>query len=210
MPTDTTMDIEHRGAAAPPASDTRLFFRSWMEAPLRAGAFKPSSAALARAMASRVDPAMPGPIVELGPGTGAVTRALVERGVDPARLVLLEADPTFCALLRERWPTAQVLQADAWAVPALMRGFNQPASAVVAGLPLLVRPPSHRLRLVRDSLRHAAPGAPFIQFTYFVRSPVPAPRPGLRAHGSGMVWWNLWPARVWTYRLARTQQGPAW
>ncbi|RVT99287.1 methyltransferase [Rhodovarius crocodyli] len=187
----------------PPERDNLLFLRSWMQDPLRAGAFKPSSPDLARAMAGQVDPSIPGPIVELGPGTGAITRALVERGVDPARLVLVEADPNFCTLLRRRWPTARVLQADAYGTPSLMRDFDAPAAAVVAGLPLLIRPPSQRLRLVMDCLRQASPGAPFIQFTYFVRSPVPAPRPGLRAHGSSMVWRNLWPARVWTYRLPR-------
>jgi phosphatidylethanolamine/phosphatidyl-N-methylethanolamine N-methyltransferase len=189
--------------------DNLLFFRSWLQDPLRAGAFKPSSPDLARAMADRVDPAIPGPVVELGPGTGAITRALIERGVDPARLVLVEADPNFCALLQQRWPMARVLQGDAYAAPMLMRRFDQPAAAVVAGLPLLVRPPAQRLRLVTDCLRHAVPGAPFVQFTYFVRSPVPAPRPGLRAHGSGMVWRNLWPARVWTYRLPRRRADAA-
>lgn len=192
------------------AHDNRLFFRSWMQDPLRAGAFKPSGTDLARAMAAQVDPSVPGPIVELGPGTGAITRALVERGVDPARLILVEADPNFCALLRRRWPMAQVLQTDAWAVPALLRRLDEPAAAIVAGLPLLVRPRHERLRLVANALRAAAPGAPFVQFTYFIRSPVPAPRPGLRARGSDMIWWNLWPARVWTYRLPRRQPEPMW
>lgn len=183
-------------------SDTALFFQSWLDNPLRAGAVRPSSAGLARAMAGRVDPSRPGPVIELGPGTGAVTEALVERGVDPSRLVLVEADPVFCELLRERWPRALVVRTDAYTAPALMRELSGPAAAVVAGLPLLVRPPGDRLRLVLECLRQAERGAPFIQFTYFVRSPVSAPRPGLRAHGSAMVWWNLWPARVWTYRLA--------
>lgn len=202
--------LHHRDHAAAGARDNLLFFKSWMQHPLRAGAFKPSSTSLARAMASRVDPALPGPIVELGPGTGAVTRALVDRGVDPARLVLVEADPGFCSLLRQRWPTAQVVQGDAWTAPALLRQFDLPAAAVVAGLPLLIRPPGERLRLVMGCLRQAIPGAPFIQFTYFVRSPVPAPRAGLRAKGSGMIWWNLWPARVWTYRMQGPKAETSW
>jgi phosphatidylethanolamine/phosphatidyl-N-methylethanolamine N-methyltransferase len=203
MPMSAEAISQNQPEAVPAGTegDNLLFFRSWMQHPLRAGAFKPSSPDLARAMAERVDPAIPGPVVELGPGTGVITRALVKRGVDPARLVLVEADPTFCKLLQQRWPMARVVQGDAFSAPLLMRGFNRPAAAVVAGLPLLVRPPSHRLRLVTDCLRHAVPGAPFVQFTYFFRSPVPAPRPGLRAHGSGMVWRNLWPARVWTYRV---------
>ncbi len=209
------MSVEILSEAAPATvpvgtgRDNLLFLRSWAQDPLRAGAFKPSSPDLARAMASRVDHRIPGPVIELGPGTGAITRALVERGVDPARLVLVESDPVFCSLLRQRWPMARVLQADAYGAPALLRQLDAPAAAIVAGLPLLVRAPSQRLRLVMHCLRHAAANAPFVQFTYMVRSPVPAPRPRLRANGSGMIWRNLWPARVWTYRLLDHQAGRA-
>ena len=70
------------------------FLRSWIEKPLTTGAVMPSSKVLARTMAAYVDPKSKGPVVELGPGTGAVTQALVEHGVDPARLVLVEFNPT--------------------------------------------------------------------------------------------------------------------
>src|SRR5665213_2578680 len=78
------------------------FIRSWIEKPLRTGAVMPSSKALARVMARYVDPHGTGPVIELGPGTGPVTEAMVERGVDPARLVLVEFNPDFCRLLRAR------------------------------------------------------------------------------------------------------------
>ncbi len=168
---------------------------------MRAGAVAPSGPELARAMAARVDPSTPGQLIELGPGTGAVTSALIERGVHPSRLVLVEMDGGFCERLRKRWPQALVLHADAYRAPSIMRALAQPAFAIVAGLPLILRPPHERLRLVLGCLRQAVPGAPFLQFTYFLRSPVPAPRPGLRAKVSPMIWRNLWPARVWTYRL---------
>ena len=80
----------------------------------------PSGKALARTMAAYVDPSMPGPIIELGPGTGPVTEALVAQGIDPARLVLVEFDPTFCRLLRERYPTATVVQGDAYSLRRLL------------------------------------------------------------------------------------------
>src|SRR3954471_18911323 len=76
--------------------DEFKFLRTWLEKPLAIGAVAPSGKALARLMAGYVDPAVPGPIVELGPGTGPVTEALVERGIDPARLHLVEFDPDFC------------------------------------------------------------------------------------------------------------------
>lgn len=207
LPPDLPDDMGEPETPRRRGSDLALFLRSWLESPLRAGAIAPSGQDLARAMAARVDPSAPGPVVELGPGTGAVTAALVERGIAPSRLVLVEADPVFCELLRDRWPRARVVQMDAYAAPILLRRMEVRPSAVVAGLPLLVRPPGERLRLVLGCLREAAPGAPFVQFTYFVRSPVPAPRPGLRAEGSPMVWRNLWPARVWSYRLANRLRG---
>lgn len=84
--------------------DEARFLRSWLDNPANAGAIAPSSPALARAMAGAVDPHRPGPVVELGPGTGPVTEALIERGIDEARLVLIEFDPDFVSLLRERFP----------------------------------------------------------------------------------------------------------
>src|SRR5258708_35112462 len=80
------------------------FIRSWMEKPLSTGAVIPSGKPLARAMAQCVDPVAPGPVIELGPGTGAVTAALLEQGIEPSRMVLVEFNPTFCRLLRTRYP----------------------------------------------------------------------------------------------------------
>src|SRR3954465_1022078 len=117
--------------------DEVRFFRSWMEKPLSMGAVAPSGRALARTMAAYVDPKIPGPIVELGPGTGPVTEALVARGIDPARLILVEFDPTFCRLLRARYPPAMVVQGDAYSLRRLLSTLvSQPAAAVVSGLPL--------------------------------------------------------------------------
>src|SRR6202163_246921 len=88
--------------------DEVRFIRSWLEKPLATGAVMPSGKLLARAMARLVDTSLPGPIIELGPGTGPVTEALVAHGVDPSRLVLVEFNPVFCRLLRSRSPAASV------------------------------------------------------------------------------------------------------
>src|SRR6478609_4871528 len=92
--------------------DDLRFIRSWLAKPLAIGAVAPSSKVLARTMAQYVDPDSEGPIVELGPGTGAITNALIEHGVDQKRLVLVEYNPGFCALLRDRYPHAKVVQGD--------------------------------------------------------------------------------------------------
>src|SRR6266702_995973 len=98
------------------------FIRSLFERPLATGAVTPSGRILARTMARYVEPELPGPVVELGPGTGPVTEALVEHGIDPARLILVEFNPRFCVLLRARFPTAPVLQGDAYRLRELLAG----------------------------------------------------------------------------------------
>src|SRR5690348_6870980 len=132
--------------------DEVRFIRSWIERPLSIGAVTPSSKMLARAMARYVDPHSDGPVVELGPGTGPVTAALVESGVDPSRLVLVEFNPAFCRILRARYPDATLVQGDAYSMRRLLETLlMEPAAAVVSGLPLVTKPMRQRLRLIRDA-----------------------------------------------------------
>jgi phosphatidylethanolamine/phosphatidyl-N-methylethanolamine N-methyltransferase len=177
------------------------FLRSWFERPLTVGAVTPSGKVLARTMARYVDPYSDGPVVELGPGTGPVTEALVEAGVAPSRLVLVEFNPTFCRLLRARYPDATVVQGDAYSLRGLLETLLlRPAAAVVSGLPLITKPVKMRLRLVRDAFELMVPGAPFVQFTYSVASPLPTRHGDFSAEGSERIWLNIPPARVWVYR----------
>ncbi|MFZ1193838.1 MAG: methyltransferase domain-containing protein [Pseudolabrys sp.] len=181
--------------------DEVQFIRSWIEKPLSTGAVMPSSKILARAMARCVDPQAQGPIIELGPGTGPVTAALVRHGIDPARLILVEFNPDFCRLLRTRYPAATVVQGDAYRLRRLLENYvDKPAAAVVSGLPLVTKPLRTRLRLISDAMTLLAPGAPFVQFTYAMLPPIPKKLPGMRAQASEMIWMNLPPARVWVYR----------
>jgi phosphatidylethanolamine/phosphatidyl-N-methylethanolamine N-methyltransferase len=177
------------------------FIRSWLEKPLSTGAVAPSSKLLARTMAAYVDPEAVGPVIELGPGTGPVTEALVAQGVDPARLVLVEFNPTFCRLLRLRYPDATVVQGDAYSLQRLLGTLlRQPAAAVVSGLPLFTKPLKTRLRLMQEAFALMAPQAPFVQFTYAIMSPIPKALTGVSAEASERIWMNLPPARVWVYR----------
>jgi phosphatidylethanolamine/phosphatidyl-N-methylethanolamine N-methyltransferase len=181
--------------------DEVRFLRSWIEKPLHMGAVMPSGRVLARTMAQYVDIDSCGPVIELGPGTGAITSALIERGVDQKRLVLVEYNPGFCALLRDRYPNARVVQGDAYTLrDSLWNVLSMPASAVVSGLPLVTKPMLTRLRLIRDAFLALAPGAPFVQFTYSVAPPIPKSLPGVSTEASERIWMNLPPARVWVYR----------
>ncbi len=181
--------------------DEVRFIRSWIEKPIATGAVMPSGKVLARTMARYVDPDTDGPVIELGPGTGPVTEALVAQGIDPARLVLVEFNPTFCRLLRSRYPAATVVQGDAYRLRRLLEHYiRAPAAAVVSGLPLVTKPLRTRLRLMSDALALLAPGAPFVQFTYAMVPPIPKALGGITAEASELIWLNLPPARVWVYR----------
>jgi phosphatidylethanolamine/phosphatidyl-N-methylethanolamine N-methyltransferase len=181
--------------------DEVRFLRTWMEKPLAIGAVTPSGRALARTMAGFVDPRVPGPVIELGPGTGPVTEALIAQGIDPSRLVLVEFDPDFCRMLRARFPEATVLQGDAYSLKRLLSGLlQQPAAAVVSGLPLFTKPVRTRLRLVFEAFGLMKPGCPFVQFTYHAVPPIPRRLDRVRAEASERIWMNIPPARVWVFR----------
>lgn len=180
--------------------DEARFLRSWIERPLVTGAVTPSGKMLARTMASYVDPRVPGPVVELGPGTGPVTDALVRRGVAQDRLVLIEYNPDFCRLLQRRFPKATIVQGDAYDIRASLDGvISEPAAATVSSLPLFTKSPEVRMELLGAAHDLMHPNAPFIQFTYAVVPPVP-PSPDYTAKASNRIWLNLPPARVWVYR----------
>ena len=157
-------------------------------------------------MAHYVDRHAIGPVIELGPGTGAITSALVEHGIDQRRLVLVEYNPSFCALLRDRYPQAKVVQGDAYRLRDTLwnvlgrNGLGQPATAIVSSLPLVTKPMLTRLRLIRDAFATLSPGAPFVQYTYSVVPPIPKSLPGVSTEASERIWMNLPPARVWVYR----------
>jgi phosphatidylethanolamine/phosphatidyl-N-methylethanolamine N-methyltransferase len=191
-----------RALKKPPRLDDEVrFLRSWIEKPLHVGAVMPSGKLLARTMAQYVDVDAKGPVVELGPGTGAITSALIDRGIDQKRLVLVEYNPSFCALLRDRYPQARIVQGDAYTLrDTLWNVLSAPASAMVSGLPLVTKPVLTRVRLVRDAFAALAPAAPFIQFTYSVVPPIPKSLPGVSTEASERIWMNLPPARVWVYR----------
>jgi phosphatidylethanolamine/phosphatidyl-N-methylethanolamine N-methyltransferase len=177
------------------------FLRSWIEQPLLTGAVTPSGRMLARTMASYVDPNVAGPVIELGPGTGPVTDALIGRGIEQERLILVEFNPDFCKLLHRRFPRATIIQGDAYDIRATLGDvLQEPAAATVSSLPLFTKPVEMRLALLRESQSLMLPGAPFVQFTYAMIPPIPKRPSEYTAKGSNRVWLNLPPARVWSYR----------
>ncbi len=210
-----TPDGKHRRGLA----DGAHFLRSFVTAPRLTGAVAPSGRALARAMAMAIGPAPHGLIVELGPGTGPVTESLIEVGVAPERLVLIEYDLEFCGILKERFAPARIVEGDAYDLAVALAEFaGEPIAAVVSSLPLLNQPPARREKLIGDAFSLMGRAGVFVQFTYGFGSPIPREVCANRysAHRGRPIWRNLPPARVWTYRLnvdaggAKAPRSSAW
>ncbi len=202
MPSSLPLRERAQGRAG---SGRRLFLRQFVRFPLSTGAQFPSSRWLARAMAQDLDPGRAGGIVELGPGTGVVTRALLRRGFPAERILALEIAPEFARFLRETVPGLTVREASAFELAAHLADLPfEGVQAVVSGLPLLIHPPAQRRRLIRTALLDAPCRAgSFVQFTYFLRPPVTELGEAVAVERTAFVPWNLYPATVWRYRRAR-------
>jgi len=165
------------------------------------GAVSPSSRGLARAMARQIDPKGDTKVLELGPGTGVVTAALIERGIAPRRIVAVEFNPDFCELLGQRFPGVHIVKGDAYdlarTIPERLAG---PYSAVVSSLPLLTRPLEDRLKVIGDAFDRVVSGGRYIQFSYGLAPPVDAMPGRWAVSQAAFIIFNLPPARVWVYR----------
>jgi phosphatidylethanolamine/phosphatidyl-N-methylethanolamine N-methyltransferase len=194
---------DSEGISNMPIRTAHIFFREWLRSPLQTGSVLPSGGALARTIAQQVEVAGSGTVVELGPGTGAVTRALLDRGIAPERLVLVERNPEFVDLLRRRYPKVRVLSGDAQQLDKLLAeaGYQQVAQAV-SSLPLRSLPFAVQRGALRALLRVLAPDGNLLQYTYGLAPPV-HPVLGARLHLSGRpvsrILLNVPPAVVWSY-----------
>jgi phosphatidylethanolamine/phosphatidyl-N-methylethanolamine N-methyltransferase len=181
------------------------FFLHWLSDPRQVGAVAPSSKTLAAVITAEIAPES-APVIELGPGSGAFTRALLDRGIPQQRLALIEQSPRFASALSERFPDARVLCADAAALDSLDLFSGDDAGAVISGLPLLLMSAHKVSAILGSAFERLRPGGAFYQFTYGMRPPVPPPileRLGLTATLIGRTLVNIPPAAV--YRIQRRQ-----
>lgn len=182
----------------------RLFISAWMRSPRHVGSVVPASRFLSRKIASQVDIKNPGWVIELGAGTGAVTKALLEAGVKPERLMAIERDRRLHTHLQRHFPDIRALRADAVTLTELVAQENvHKVSTIVCCLPLLSMPKDVVdvvLQQVFDILPH---DGVMVQYTYGPRSPVPKrvqKRLGVKGRRAGRVLLNIPPATVWCYR----------
>lgn len=187
-------------------NDKLDFFLAWLRRPHRVGAVVPSGKALGDAMASCIDVEAPGVVVELGGGTGSITRAILEAGVAPRDLIVVERDAALCKIIGARHPGVHVLCADARDLDRLLPAIGvERVKTVVSGLPLLSMDRADCRRVLKAAFAVLPERGEFLQFTYGPASPVSYETRsllGLVGKRSEWVLNNLPPAAVWRYRRA--------
>jgi phosphatidylethanolamine/phosphatidyl-N-methylethanolamine N-methyltransferase len=180
-------------------TDTALFVQEWLANPQGMGAVAPSSKNLAEAMARWLPSDPESYVLELGPGTGVVTEALLRRGLRQERLVAIEQNSNMTRVLREKFPRAQIITGDAWKLDDLLRRRHEPiekVGAVISSLPLLNFPPADAERLADKIRAVLEPRGKWVQFTYRIHRLRPRGASSFHLRASKIVWFNLPPARV--------------
>ncbi len=188
--------------------DQRLFLSTFMKNPFKVGAVVPSSKTLAREFAAEIDPHREGFVVELGGGTGIVTEALLEMGMEPSQLVIVERDENLYKLLLRRFPKAIVLRGDAMNLKSLLSHHGiHPVSGIISSLPLLSMPPSVRKAILEQVFKVLPADGYFTQFTYGLLSPIPKEHMrelAIKGEPRKRVWRNFPPARIWRFEPCST------
>ncbi|MCC1494028.1 class I SAM-dependent methyltransferase [Cognatishimia sp. F0-27] len=175
-----------------------MFGREWVREPRKVGAIVPSSQALARAITEGIGP-QDGPVIELGPGTGVFTAALLQRGLPADQIAAIEANPTFADALRLRFPGVAIIHGSATRTHSLTPFAAQSVGTIICGLPLLSIPPQITFRILHSSFVALKPGGTVRLFTYGHKCPAPQnmlKRLGLTSRRLQFIPMNVPPASV--------------
>jgi phosphatidylethanolamine/phosphatidyl-N-methylethanolamine N-methyltransferase len=180
-------------------TDSTLFLQEWFANPQRTGSLAPSSPQLGAAMAQWLPDNPESFVLELGPGTGAVTDALIKRGLREDRLVAIERNPKMARLLRDKFPRAQIISGDAWHLDHLLRSRREPIAsvgAVISSLPLLNFPPAEAEALTQKIRAVLEPDGNWVQYSYHLGKNQIRGAASFKLRASKIVWLNFPPARV--------------
>ena len=176
------------------------FFRGWMDKPRAVGSIVPTSNVTARKMASVINPDSGLPVLELGPGTGVITRAILARGIRPQDLWSIEYSADFIEHLRSNMPGVNFIHGDAFDLDATLPEGGMVFDSIISGVPLLNFPVEQRVRYVEDLLDRIPAGRPIVQLTYGPLSPVPPRRGNYTVEHFDFVVRNIPPTQLWIYR----------
>lgn len=186
-----------------------LFFKRWLANPLQMGSIIPSSATFSRLIAERVQFDDDEVVVELGAGTGTVTRALLRAGVPTEKLVVVEIVPDMAQHLRESFPGVQVICGDGLDLPRVLEQAGAgKVGDVICGIPLVMLPKPIKRKIVGAMLA-ASPTRGFLHLSYCITSPLASAELGLTGKRLAWTMKNFPPGGVWRYAPLRPPAPPA-
>lgn len=186
-----------------------VLFRRFLRNPVRVGALCPSSRGLCRMMVSHVGMDSAGVIVELGPGTGVITREIVRKMPENSKLIAIELDETLCSLLRQQFPEIIVCNDTAAGIGEILERYSLPnPDVVISGLPWANFTPKLQRSILSSVADHIAPGGYFATFAYLQGLMFPTGQRFRKLLGelfsdvqtSPVIWKNLPPAFVYRCR----------
>lgn len=182
-------------------NETVLFLKRWIKHPLRLGAIAPSSNSLADLIAKNVSLKEDHYIVELGAGTGTLTRKLMQHGIPKERLFIIELDPGLYAYLEDSLHDANVIQGNACDLEKLLpKECLGRVSTIVSGMPISTMPFKVQKSIFEAAFKVLSPDGDIIQYSYRHTSPVPAERLNLSKERLGITFKNIPPATVWRFK----------
>jgi phosphatidylethanolamine/phosphatidyl-N-methylethanolamine N-methyltransferase len=190
-----------RKALAEKFDDELKFFKGWIDKPKAVGSIVPTSSITARKMASVVNPKSGLPVLEVGPGTGVITRAILAQGVKPENLYAVEYSTDFVRHLRQLYPGVNVIEGDAFNLDATLGDKSGLTfDSVISGVPLLNFPVTQRIAYIESLLDRIPTGRPVVQLTYGPLSPIPPGRGDYTVEHFHFVIRNIPPTQLWIYR----------
>jgi phosphatidylethanolamine/phosphatidyl-N-methylethanolamine N-methyltransferase len=190
-----------RSRIAEKFDDEIRFIKGMISTPKTVGAIMPTSARMANRMASIIDTGSGLPVLELGPGTGVITKAILDKGVKPEDLVSVEYSSDFVRHLRGKYPGVNFINGDAFSLAETLQNYKgRQFDCVISGIPLLNFPMHQRVKLMEDLLKLIPVGRPIVQFSYGPVSPVVARPDSYTIKHFDFIVRNIPPAQIWHYR----------
>ncbi len=178
------------------------FLRGWMRSPSGVGSVTPTGRAVAGTMASLIPNDSNLPVLELGPGTGVITEALLERGIKPEKIVSIEYSEDFYRYLKKKFPGVNFLHGDGFSAASLLSDTPwRQFCGVIGAIPLLNFPRKTRADLIANCLDLVEPGGAFVQLSYGLRAPSPSVPGKISIEATDWIVKNVPPAKVYAYRL---------
>ncbi len=196
---DEQSNLASEGSPKQKVPNKLLFLKRWAANPLQMGSIVPSSPTLCRNVARQMRVSGDQFALELGAGTGVISRALLDAGLPPEKLYVVEIVPDMAEHLRRVLPGVNVIEGDARQLPSLLpEHVRGNIGSVVCGIPLVLLPVPEQRRFI-DAMEAVAPGVGFLHYSYCVTSPLPYRKHALDARRESWTPRNFPPASVWRY-----------